>query len=168
MLSRASRACLRHGARGMRGVPVRPSGKEPASRMAAGGNRMGVGDIQGGGLRHRAQIGIAVVVLAVLACTQLYASKKAEDSTLPRDLRGTVFDRADHAVRGAVVYLENQHTLAVFTYITGDDGFYRFNNLSPDFDYKVYATSGGQKSATRTLSSFDTRKQVRINLKLGK
>ena len=129
-----------------------------------------MGKAIGGGVRHLARIGLAMLLLSALAPAHLYAAKKAkaEDSSLPRNLSGAVFDAAGHPVPGAVVYLDNQHTLAVFTYITGDDGSYRFNNLSPDVDYKVYAEAGGHKSQSRTLSSFDPHKQVKINLKLGK
>jgi Carboxypeptidase regulatory-like domain len=122
----------------------------------------------GGNVRHLSRIGMAVLLVSVLASAQLYAAKKAEDSNLPRNLSGTVLDQANRAVPGAVVYLKNQLTLGIITYITGNDGAYRFNNLSPDINYSVYAKADGRRSPFRSLSSFDTRKQVRINLRLGK
>ena len=56
----------------------------------------------------------------------------------------------------------------MITFITGQDGSYRFNNLSPNIDYEVRAESNGRKSQVKTLSTFDTRKQAHINLKLDK
>ncbi len=119
-------------------------------------------------MRPIASIGMAVVLLFAFFSVPLYAAKKGEDPNLPRNLTGTVFDQEKHAVPGAVVYLKNMRNLAVVTYITGGDGSYRFNNLSPDVDYEVRAEHEGRKSSTRGLSSFDTHKEPHIDLKLGK
>ena len=93
---------------------------------------------------------------------------KGEDPPASRRLTGTVFDAQGRAVPGAIVYLENKHNMALYTYIAGGDGSYRFNNLSPDVDYEVHAEANGRKSGAKTLSSFDSRKRARINLKLKK
>jgi protocatechuate 3,4-dioxygenase beta subunit len=115
-----------------------------------------------------ARIGIAVVLIFTMFSAPLYAAKKAEDPNLPRNLAGTVFDQERHPVPGAVVYLKNMRNLAVITYITGEDGSYRFNNLSPDVDYEVRAEHNDHKSQTRALSSFDAHKEPHIDLRLGK
>ncbi|MGH9522544.1 MAG: carboxypeptidase regulatory-like domain-containing protein [Terriglobales bacterium] len=82
-----------------------------------------------------------------------------------RSLQGQVTD--DNAgVGNAIVYLKNTKTLAVKTYIADDKGMYHFNALSPNIDYEIYAEKDGRKSDTKTLSSFDSRKQATINLKL--
>jgi len=65
-----------------------------------------------------------------------------------------------------VVYLTNTRTHAVKTYIVSQDGLYRFPALSPNIDYEVYAQFNGKKSDTKTMSQFDTRQQVQINLKV--
>ena len=119
-------------------------------------------------MRPVARTGIAIVLLFALFAAPLDAAKKAEDPNLPRNLAGTVFDQEKHAVPGAVVYLKNMRNLAVLTYITGGDGSYRFNNLSPDIDYEVHAEHEGVKSPTKPLSSFDTHKEPHIDLRLGK
>ena len=111
---------------------------------------------------------IAMVLLFAFVSAPLYAGKRAEDPNLPRNLTGTVYGQEKQTVPGAVVYLKNMRNLAVITYITGDDGSYRFNNLSPDVDYEVRAEHQGHKSQTRGLSSFDTRKEPRVDLRLGK
>jgi hypothetical protein len=65
-----------------------------------------------------------------------------------------------------VVYLANTRTRAVKTFIVGQDGEYRFPALSPNVDYEVYAQYKDRKSDTKTVSQFDTRPTVNINLKV--
>ena len=119
-------------------------------------------------MRRLALIGTAVLLLSVFLCAQFFGSKKTEDAEAPRNLAGTVLDKTKHAVPDAIVYLKNTRTLGVVTYIAGEDGSYRFNNLSPNIDYEVHAESNGRKSKVKTLSSFDMHKRAHINLKLEK
>ena len=55
---------------------------------------------------------------------------------------------------------------ALITGVAGQDGTYRFNALSPNVDYEVYAEHNGKRSDAKTLSSFDSRKTATINLKV--
>ncbi len=119
-------------------------------------------------MRRVVLISAAVLLLSVFLGAQLFGGKKTDDATTPRNLTGQIFDKADHVVPSAIVYLKNTRTLAVATFITEQDGSYRFNNLSPNIDYEVRAESNGHKSQVKTLSSFDTHKQAHINLKLDK
>ena len=81
-------------------------------------------------------------------------------------LVGKVLDHSDNPLPGSVVYLSNTRTQSVKTYIVGDDGSYRFPALSPNIDYQVYAQNKGRKSDTKTVSSYDSRPQVNIVLKI--
>ena len=119
-------------------------------------------------MRRLALIGASLLLLSACMSAQLFGGKKPEDASGPRDLAGTVLDRSDHPVPNAIVYLKNMRSLSVTTFISQDDGGFRFNNLSPSVDYEVRAESHGHKSPVKTLSSFDTRKQAHINLKLDK
>ncbi len=119
-------------------------------------------------MRRLVLIATAVLLLSTLLSAQLFGGKKMDDASAPRNLTGTIFDKGDRVVPNAIVYLKNTRTLAVTTYITDQEGNYRFNNLSPNLDYEVHAESTGRKSQMKTLSSFDTRKQAHINLKLEK
>lgn len=83
-----------------------------------------------------------------------------------RLLVGRVLDHADSPLANAVVYLTNSRTRAVKTYIVSGDGAYRFPSLQPNVDYEVYAQHNGRKSDTKTVSQFDDRPQVSINLKI--
>ena len=84
-----------------------------------------------------------------------------------RTLVGFVFDRADKPLPNAIVYIKNTKTLTVRTFIAEGDASYRFHALSPNIDYEVWAEYQGKKSDTKTLSSFDTRPNARINLKVN-
>jgi hypothetical protein len=83
-----------------------------------------------------------------------------------RLLYGKVLDQHDNPVPNAVVYLTNSRTHAVKTYIIGEDGTYRFPGLA-SVDYEVYAQFNGHKSDTKSVSQFDDRPQVYIDLKIN-
>ena len=77
-----------------------------------------------------------------------------------------VLGKSDAPVSNAVVYLKNMKSLAVKTVIAGNDGAYRFPELSPNVDYEVYAQREGKKSDTKTLSQFDDRQKANIVLRI--
>ena len=107
---------------------------------------------------------IALTVVAVTLCAFGEPFEKKGDNS--RVLVGRVTDRQDSALPNAVVYLTNTRTRAVKTYIVGEDGAYRFPSLAPNIDYEVYAQYNGHKSDTKTVSQFDNRQQLNINLKV--
>jgi hypothetical protein len=92
----------------------------------------------------------------------------AQDANATRIVQGKVVDKAGAGLKGATVYLKDSHTLAVKSYIATDDGSYRFGQLAQNVDYELWAESGGKKSSTRNISSFDTRKEFDITLKIDK
>jgi hypothetical protein len=110
----------------------------------------------------KALVGALAVLLSLAALAQPF-EKKTDNS---RTLVGRVSDRQDAALPNAVVYLTNTRTRAVKTYIVGQDGEYRFPSLAPNIDYEVYAQFNGHKSDTKTVSQFDNRQQLNINLKV--
>lgn len=93
--------------------------------------------------------------------------KKGDDTT--RSVQGAVTNPDDSLAVGAVVQLENMKTLQVRSFITKEDGIFHFYELSTDVDYKLKAEDKktGASSDTKSLSSFDSRKQAIINLKLN-
>ncbi len=108
-------------------------------------------------------VSLLVVLLAAGAMAQ-FGSKK--QSSTGRTLVGFVFDHDEKPIPNAIVYLKDTKSLGVKTYIADSEASYRFPSLSPNIDYEVWAEFQGRKSDTKTLSSFDTRQNVRINLKL--
>jgi len=85
-----------------------------------------------------------------------------------RIVQGKVTDKGDAPVKDAVVYLKDDHTLAVKSFIVDDAGAYRFGQLSQSTDYELWAELNGKKSSTRTISSFDNKNLFVINLKIDK
>jgi hypothetical protein len=106
-----------------------------------------------------------VMLLMLVIAAGAYAEKKPKNDA-GRLLTGRVTNHANGPLTGAVVYLSNTRTHAVKTFISGQEGEYRFPALSPNIDYEVYAQFNGKKSDTKTISQFDDRPQVNINLKV--
>jgi Carboxypeptidase regulatory-like domain len=97
----------------------------------------------------------------------LVLSTSAQQNEL-RTVHGAILDKAENPVASAVVYLKNVRTLVVKTYIADHAGEYRFSGLDPNVDYEIHAEDDKMMSNTRTVSSFDSRKDIVISLKLDK
>jgi hypothetical protein len=107
---------------------------------------------------------VRVLLAAALLAACVSAAGAQESAS--RTLVGQVTNNSDQPVADAVVYLKNTKDVSVKSYITDKDGRYRFSALSPTTDYEVHAEHQGRRSDTKTLSSFDNRKQATINLRL--
>jgi hypothetical protein len=112
---------------------------------------------------------ILILSLAALCALSLAGQKKKDkEDENTRTLQGVVSDADDNPAAGAVVQLKDLHTLQIRSFITKDDGAYHFSGLKTDTDYEVKAQMSGLSSRNRTLSTFDSRKNPTINLKLEK
>jgi hypothetical protein len=120
---------------------------------------------------NRKPFGIKAVTVACALLVALGAVSSAspdkKDKTVGRLLFGKVLDPQDNPLPDAVVYVTNTRTRAVKTYIVGPDGTYRFPALSTAVDYEVYAQYKGSKSDTKSVSQFDDRSQVYVDLKVN-
>ena len=105
-----------------------------------------------------------VAVVALAGAVPAFAQGK-EDSA-PKSVQGTVTDSTDKPVEGAVVQMKDTKTLQVRSCITKGDGLYHFHGLNPNVAYEVKADYQGASSTSKTLSSFDSKKQAVVNLKL--
>lgn len=104
---------------------------------------------------------VALVLVGLMASVAV--AQKGESSRL---LTGKVVDQDNNPVQGAIVHLTNTRTQAIKTYITSQDGIFRFPALSPNVDYEVFALYKGHKSDTKTVSQFDNRPQMNLVLKI--
>ena len=109
---------------------------------------------------------LSVVLVVFSAGTGVLAQNKKGDSEL-RTVHGSVVDDSDSPAPASVVYLMNSKTQAVRTYIADDGGNYRFSGLDPNVDYQIHAEHNESASSTRTISSFDSRKDISLTLKLS-
>jgi hypothetical protein len=107
------------------------------------------------------------LLLLLFACATMGPQGSAQSvGQAVRVVQGTVQNSSDQPQANAVVYLQDQKTLEVRTYITETDGRYRFGQLSSEVDYQLWAEFKGHKSKTRSISSFDSKKQFNFDLKI--
>ncbi len=83
-----------------------------------------------------------------------------------RTVSGAVLDGSEQPVVGATVFLKNERTKAIRSYISTDKGHYHFAQVDMSVDFDLWAEKDGKKSATKTVSSWDDRKDFISDLKL--
>ncbi len=113
-------------------------------------------------------LALAWMLLPAGAGSGLRLCPAALAQTAAKVVQGKVLNGSAAPLPGAVVYLQDQKTNAVKTYIAVADGGYRFGQLPADTDYRVWAEYGGQKSKEKLISSFDTKLNVTVDFKVGK
>jgi carboxypeptidase family protein len=105
------------------------------------------------------------VMLVCLAASVALADEADRGQEL-RTLIGHVRTQQDQPLQKAIVYLKNTKSLVIKTYISDSDGSFRFPALSPNVDYEIYAEYHGARSDVKTVSAFDSRREVNITLKI--
>jgi len=83
-----------------------------------------------------------------------------------RVVLGKVNDSGSTAVAGATVFLKDLKTKSIRSYTTTDDGKFRFTQVNMAEDYDLWAEKADRKSATKSVSSWDSRKEFECELKL--
>src|SRR5271170_4278783 len=106
------------------------------------------------------------VVLVALALAGFALGQKKGKEPQEKSVSGIVTDAGGNPVPGAIVQLKNTKTLQVRSFIAKDMGEYYFQGLSTDVDYELRADFDGRASPTKTLSSFDSHPDAKINLQL--
>ena len=115
-----------------------------------------------------ASVLILMVAASLSAAQATYPPpRKADDKNAPKRLTGQVVNTEKIGLSGAVVYLKDQRTSAVKTDISDERGGYVFSGLDLHTDYEVYAEFKGTSSVKRTVSEFDTRKDIYLVLEIG-
>lgn len=114
-------------------------------------------------------VGLAFLLIATLSVAAAQQDKEAakHEASL-KTVRGLVTDKAESPIPASVVFLKNNRSNAIRSYISDDAGNYRFSGLDPNVDYEIHAEKDGAKSQTRTISSFDSKKEIVLNLKIDK
>jgi len=109
-------------------------------------------------------IAAGALVCAGAQTLSLGSATVADKHDQGRNVIGQVLSKSDEPLSEAIVYLKNTKTLTIKSFITEKDGGYRFHGLTPNIDYEIYAEYQGQKSGSKTLSSFDNRSNVTLNI----
>jgi hypothetical protein len=114
---------------------------------------------------YRRNLPAVLALVCALACA---ASSYAQDNKSQlRTVHGVVVDKGDNPAPTSVVYLLNSKTETVKTYFADDKGQYHFSGLDPNVDYEIHAEKGNMVSPGRKISSFDSRRDIDVTLKLS-
>jgi Carboxypeptidase regulatory-like domain len=110
-----------------------------------------------------------LLMAAILAWASLstFAQDAKKEAQL-RTVHGVVLDKSENLISESVVFLKNTRTNVVRSSYTDNTGKYRFSGLDPNADYEIHAEKEDAQSATHTVSSFDSRKDITLNLKIDK
>lgn len=111
---------------------------------------------------------VTLVVLLVGLVTAGAWGQDAKHESQLRTIHGVVLDKGENAVSESIVFLKNTRTNVVRSSYTDNTGKYRFAGLDPNTDYEIHAEKQDSKSSTHTVSSFDSRKDITLNLKIEK
>lgn len=110
----------------------------------------------------------AAIALPLLLATAIAVSparsQDGQGRSQLRTVHGSVLDQNNNPIANGVVYLHNKKTNTVRTYISEANGTYRFSGLDPNVDFEIHAEYKKAKSSRHSISSFDDRRDIEINL----
>jgi hypothetical protein len=112
-------------------------------------------------LAARVKFTQAAVLVVIVACMLMAAAGIAQSAM--RSVEGKVYAQSG-PLGSAVVYLQDTKTNNIKSFISTQDGSYRFGQLSSDIDYQLWADFKGKKSEKKTISSFNSKTQLVIDL----
>ena len=83
-----------------------------------------------------------------------------------RVVLGTVIDAESNPVPGATVFLRDLKTKLIRSYTSDPKGKFRFTQVDMAEDHEIWAEKDAHKSAVKTVSAWDARKEFEAELKL--
>ena len=83
-----------------------------------------------------------------------------------RVVTGTVVDADSTPVAGATIFLKDLKSKSIRSFTSTDKGRFRFAQVSMSKDHELWAQKDGKKTAVKTVSSWDARKEFEVELKL--
>jgi len=110
--------------------------------------------------------GIALVAVCGGPRNSLFVPAAVAQNMGMRTVSGTVLNADSQAVSGATVFLKNEKTKSIRSYDSTADGHFHFSQVDMSVDFDLWAEKDGKKSATKTVSSWDERKDFISDLKL--
>ena len=113
--------------------------------------------------------GLALGVFALAPDTGLDAgglAAHAQQNFGQRVVTGVVLNGGGDIQTGATVFLRNTKNKSIRSYTTAADGHFRFAQVNMPEDYDIWAEKEGRKSQMKTVSSWDSRKEVAVELRI--
>ena len=83
-----------------------------------------------------------------------------------RTVSGAVLDASASPIIGATVFLKNEKTKEIRSFTSVEMGHFYFAQVKKVDDYELWAEKDGKKSETKTVSSWDSRAQFVVDLKM--
>lgn len=108
----------------------------------------------------------ALVAGPVPLITQNHLFEANAQNLGQRSVSGSVVDGDSSPVTGATVFLKNEKTKSIRSYTSAKNGRFHFAQVNMTEDYDLWAEKDGKKSAIKTVSSWDARKDFETELKL--
>src|SRR5579863_10707271 len=108
----------------------------------------------------------AALAFGVFSFAGLLATAGHAQNLGQRAVNGSVVDADSAPVGGATVFLRNSKTKSIRSYTSTKEGRFRFVQVNMAEDYDLWAEKDGKKSAVKTVSSWDARKEFETELKI--
>jgi len=83
-----------------------------------------------------------------------------------RAVMGAVVDANSTPVAGATVFLRDLKSKNIRSFTSVEHGRFRFAQVNMAEDHELWAEKDGRKSAVKSISSWDARKEIEVDLKL--
>lgn len=121
--------------------------------------------------RPKVLAGVAFAILAAGALSSntadgLMAPSATAQNIGQRVVEGLVVDAASNPVAGATVFLKDLKTKSIRSFNSDPGGRFRFTQVDMAEDHELWADKAGHKSAVKTVSEWDARKEFETELKL--
>jgi carboxypeptidase family protein len=120
---------------------------------------------------RKANLAAAVFVVLVVAGMASFPTHgnpffAAAQNLGQRSVSGSVVDAGGDPVAAATVFLKNQKSKAIRSYTSAKDGRFHFAQVNMAEDYDLWAEKDNRKSPTKTVSSWDARKEFETELRI--
>jgi hypothetical protein len=83
-----------------------------------------------------------------------------------RVVSGFVSDANANPVDGATVFLKDLKSKNIRSFTSAEKGHFRFASVNMAVDHELWAEKDGKKSAVKSISTWDARKEIEVELKL--
>jgi Carboxypeptidase regulatory-like domain len=93
-------------------------------------------------------------------------SANAQANFGQRVVNGVVLSADGGILTGATVFLRNTKNKSIRSYTTAADGHFRFAQVNMADDFDLWAEKDSKKSPSKTVSSWDSRKEVAVELRI--